>query len=134
MADERVLTGGCLCGAVRFEARGEPENVRLCHCRLCQKAMASPYFARALYKGHQVTLTGEVAAYPSSEELVRQFCPRCGTRVGAYRAASDNAALPLALFDDTDALKPDAHFFADFKIAWTPLGDELACYGEWAPG
>ena len=126
------LEGGCLCGAVRFVARGQPENVRVCHCRLCQKSMGSPFFARALYAGPQVTFHGEFSSYPSSSELQRLFCPRCGARLGAYRALSDNMALALALFDDPEALTPDAHFFTDFKIGWVETGD-LPAYPEWAP-
>jgi len=77
--------GGCFCGAVRFRTEGEPLNVRICHCRNCQKAMGSPFFARALFDQRALSIEGDTASYPSSEALDRVFCKVCGTRLFSRR-------------------------------------------------
>lgn len=65
-----VLTGGCLCGAVRYRAEYKPINVRVCHCRLCQKAVGAAFNARILLDGSLVDFEGPYATAQSS----RTFC------------------------------------------------------------
>ena len=110
--------GGCLCGAVRFKAEGEPINVRICHCRNCQKAMGSPFFARALFDQRALTVEGETARYASSEALERVFCKACGTRLFSWRTNGTVAGVALAAFDDRNAFAPTEHIWVSEKIDW----------------
>jgi len=132
-SSEAVLEGGCLCGAVRFAARGAPVNVRLCHCRLCQKATGQPFFARALYAEDAVTVTGETARHASSELLWRVFCPACGSRLFAHRPTAGRISVGLGAFDDPNALSPDCHMFVAQKLAWLKLDDGLPQFEGLAP-
>jgi hypothetical protein len=133
MAEDRVLEGGCLCGAVRFAARGMPENVAICHCRACQKAMGSPFFARALYPARRVTVSGETARFASSPDLWRVFCPACGTPLFGARQDGGHMGIALAAFDDQAALAPTHHFFTESKAPWVRIDDDLPQYPQWAP-
>jgi len=128
-----VLQGGCLCGAVRFVARGAPVNVRVCHCRLCQKATGQPFFARALYAEDAVTVTGETVRYPSSEALWRVSCPVCGARLFAHRPGAGRISAGLGTFDDPNALRPDCHMFVAQKLGWLKLDDGLPQFEGLAP-
>jgi hypothetical protein len=126
--------GGCLCGAVRFKAEGEPINVRICHCRNCQKAMGSPFFARALFEQSALTVEGETARYPTSDQLDRVFCPKCGTRLFSWRKVGHaRAGVALAAFDDRNAFAPTDHMWVTEKMGWVRLDDGLPCYPETAP-
>ncbi len=132
--DRQIREGGCLCGAVRYRTTGEPINVRVCHCRSCQKAMGAPFFARALFDQAALTVTGPTARYPTSDRLDRVFCPSCGTRLFAWRRNGTAAGVALATFDDRNAFVPTEHIWVSDKIAWVPLGDDLPQYPEGPPG
>ncbi len=128
-----IREGGCLCGAVRLKARGEPINVRVCHCRNCQKAMGSPFFARALFPQEALTIEGDSARYPSSNAIERVFCKTCGTRLLSWRTNGTAAGVALATFDDRNAFTPTEHIWVKEKMNWVKLDDGLPQYAEQAP-
>jgi hypothetical protein len=129
-----IREGGCLCGAVRFKAEGDPVNVRICHCRNCQKAMGSPFFARALFAQSALEVTGETGRYATSERLDRVFCLRCGTRLFSWRSDGSAAGVALATFDDRHAFAPTEQIWVSEKMDWVRLDDDLPRYSESIPG
>jgi hypothetical protein len=125
--------GGCLCGAVRFRTEGEPVNVRICHCRNCQKSMGSPFFARALFDQRDLKVEGETAYHLSSEALERVFCRKCGTRLFSRRTNGTVVGVALAAFDDRNAFAPTEHIWLSEKIDWVRIDDGLKQYPESVP-
>ncbi|MET4385132.1 hypothetical protein ABIB73_000867 [Bradyrhizobium sp. F1.4.3] len=128
-----IREGGCLCGAVRFKAEGDPLNVRICHCRNCQKAMGSPFFARALFPQTALSVEGETGRYPSSENVDRVFCKQCGTRLFSWRRNGTAAGVALATFDDRNAFAPTEHIWVQEKPDWLNLDDGLPQYQTTIP-
>ena len=129
-----IREGGCLCGAVRFKTEGEPINVRVCHCRNCQKAMGSPFFARALFPQSALTVEGDTGSYATSEALDRVFCKTCGTRMFARRRNGTATGIALATFDDRNAFAPTDHMWVAEKMHWMKLADGLPQYPGAPPG
>jgi hypothetical protein len=96
-----VRTGGCFCGAVRFETEGAPRFLSLCHCESCRRAHAAPSVAWAGFREAQVRLRGEtIRVYPSSPGVERSFCGACGSPL-AYRGEKwpGETHLPICAFD-----------------------------------
>lgn len=126
MTDAPTYEGGCLCGQVRWRAMAEPGNVRVCHCRLCQKATGGPFFARAIFPRDAFRWSGETTAWASSPRLTRLSCARCGTPMFAEPNDSPaRIAVSIATADDRHALSPDVHIWVSEKVAWLALGDGL---------
>jgi hypothetical protein len=112
------LTGGCLCGAVRFEARPERREGYYCHCRMCQLAFGNTRASFINLRKDQVTWSGTAPTeYASSSFALRGFCNRCGTPLSFAYDGSLRMDLSVGSFDDPAALTPVSHFAVESRVA-----------------
>ena len=122
-----MVTGGCHCGQVRYQAVGEPEHSALCHCTDCRKSAGAPGVVWTLFPESAVTVTGEVVTYQSSQTGSRQFCGTCGTGL-FYRNPTifpDAVDIQADTMDNPDALPPQARIQVAEAPAWVGRFAEL---------
>ncbi|WP_378942695.1 GFA family protein [Mesorhizobium sp. ANAO-SY3R2] len=125
--------GGCMCGAVRYVAEGEPVNERICHCRSCQRAIGAAFNARLLFRATAVTLTGPVKTASSSPEVQRGFCCECGTTVFSGRQSAGVIAVTSGSLDDPAQFRPTMHIWTSSRQPWLVLDDGLPQHEQAAP-
>ena len=120
------LTGGCLCGAVKFHARGESPGAAICHCRMCQRVTGSAFNAAVGFRSADVTWTeGEPAVYASSAGVERGFCSVCGSTLFYARPAKGEIFISLGALDDPDLIHPKLHVFTGDQMSWLHIDDNL---------
>ena len=75
----KPTTGGCMCGAVRYEAVGEALDIGYCHCHSCRRHTGAPVVTFVVFEADNVHFTGrERRIYESSPGVARAFCGQCG--------------------------------------------------------
>ena len=133
---DAVFTGSCLCGAIRYEARGMPTGVNHCHCVQCQRVSGAAMATWASWpRGNVRMLEGSVADFESSPGVKRSFCPRCGSTLFWRRVAKEREEIDIAAgtIDQADRLAPSEHIFAKSRQPWMPLCDGLPAYQNHRP-
>jgi hypothetical protein len=132
------LTGGCPCGAIRYEIGAHPLLLYACHCTDCQSrsgsafALNMPVSAKA-FRIVQGTPKGWRRRSPSGVESISWFCGDCGGRINGERPSQAESTIVRAgSLDDTSWLSPEAHFFTRSAQPWVRLPEGAACF-ETAP-
>ncbi|MBM3601986.1 MAG: GFA family protein [Alphaproteobacteria bacterium] len=123
-----AFEGGCLCGAIRYRATGEPSVVCHCHCTMCRRAGGAPVVSWATFAMSDFTiLKGEPRRYASSARATRQFCPRCGAQLTfQYNdRAKDEIDITLATFDAPASLPVREHVWASTRLPWVHVDEGL---------
>lgn len=108
-----IVTGGCLCGAVRIEASGQPLRVGICHCLDCRKIHGTPFHGSAIFPEAAVTITGETHSYEG-----RYFCPTCGSQV--FGRAEGEVLVNIGACDATDQFRPTYELWTIRREGWLP--------------
>ncbi|AWC23037.1 hypothetical protein CO731_02505 [Aminobacter sp. MSH1] len=117
-----TYSGGCLCGAVRFEVLGPAAKPHTCSCRSCQRHTGALTTSWVEFARDEVRWTGPggvPSLFRSSDYSSRAFCPACGSSLGAVDD-EPVVALLLGVFDKPGALElmPTAHSFEDGRPKW----------------
>lgn len=114
-----VLTGGCQCGAVRFASYAGPGRISVCHCRMCQKAVAGPFAAFVeIPHGDFAWTRGEPATFRSSSLAERDFCAACGTPLSYRKLGGTMIELLTGAFDQPDRMIPTYQTGIESKLSW----------------
>lgn len=133
------LTGGCLCGAVRYASRAEPGMTGHCYCTDCRKSSGTDHCTHVMLPKDGFSVTGELRFYDrpadSGNMVSRGFCPVCGSPV-----YSTNAAMPGHVFlrasslDDPEAARPGLVVYASRAASWSRLDPALPAFPEMPQG
>lgn len=114
------LTGGCLCGSIRYLVRGDPIYITHCHCPTCRRASGAAFVTWFTVRVSELDWRGEpLTLYRSSAAVERGFCRRCGASL-SYRHESDPAEIDLTLgsLDHPELLRPEHHTWWEARLEW----------------
>ncbi|MEA3000170.1 MAG: hypothetical protein QOK17_2003 [Sphingomonadales bacterium] len=131
------ITGGCACGAVRYELKSEPFDAGWCHCRTCQLNSGAPAMVFAsVPAGHLVWTSGadKVRSFRSSSFGHRSFCGECGTPfLMEVDHQPETVDFSVATLDAPERVMPGFHIFRGSKITWFETLDDLPRHDRFRP-
>ena len=135
----KIISGGCLCGRLRYQARGEPVYAGYCCCADCRRASGSGFVPFMGFAAAAMSFSGETRQFRSRSfrggESVRNFCPSCGGLVfGGSVGVDDEHTIYAGSLDDASAFHPTIAIFDRDRPDWVLLPEGLTVFGTMPPG
>lgn len=128
-----IISGGCLCGRVRYEIRGELFNASHCHCSMCRRQHGAAFATYAQFDPIEFKWTsGEdlVKVFETASDGGWCFCSECGSSL-AGTVKGKITAITLGSVEGDPGIKPEAHIFVGSKAQWDEINDDLLQFDEW---
>ena len=122
------LTGGCLCGAVRFEISEPPISASYCHCTRCQRRTGTAASAQArIVPGSLRVVSGEelVRAFEPEDGFPKEFCSACGSALWSRNPDNPDAlSVRMGAFDEDPGVRPSYRQYVAYAAQWEPIPDD----------
>ena len=118
-----MMSGGCLCGRVRYETDAEPAWTAICYCRDCQRASGSGYMPVMGVRRADMRISGETKAFEVAAQRgpsTRHFCPTCGSLIfgGVEGPADATMSVYVGTLDDPSVWSPQIAIFTRSRQPW----------------
>ena len=126
-------TGGCLCGALRYQAEGEPLYAGHCYCADCRKASGSGFIPFMGFPSSAVRFVGQSLKFTSKaangNDAVRNSCPICGGLVfGGEAGKAEAFTIYAGSLDDPSSFHPTVAIFTRDRPAWAVIPPDLTTF------
>lgn len=129
---EKVYSGRCFCGDIRFDVTGPVLYSAFCHCESCRRASGGAFVAWVTFDKQGLQWrSGTVMRHASSPGVTRGHCPRCGASL-TYEEADRAGQVDITLvsFEDPAQFRPLAHIWMEDRLTCIQLGDDLPRYAQ----
>lgn len=131
-------TGGCLCGAVRYEATAEPMVTGHCQCRTCQQLSGAGHASHIAFPADALNITGTLTDYKTTADsgatVTSSFCPTCGSPVfGGTTSMPQMRTVRAASLDDPSVFAPQMVVFAAKAQPWDRVDGTLPSFPGMPP-
>ncbi|MFT4581815.1 MAG: hypothetical protein ACI915_001395 [Gammaproteobacteria bacterium] len=131
-----ILSGGCLCGRVRYRILNRPGPLIYCHCSQCRKAQGTGFAANVPVPRASFELTegaNHIKGYQTSKDKTRYFCAKCSSPLYSYLREASNYRIRAGSLDYAPELLPSAHIFFTSKASWVSVNDDLPQFSQREP-
>jgi hypothetical protein len=127
------ITGGCLCGKVRYTANAEPAFIGVCHCHDCQKFSGSAFAIVVAMPKDALSVQGKLSTFSkpgdTGQAMARSFCPECGSGIVDEAAVMPGMVMiNVGTLDDPSWVKPAMQIYCDSAQHWVHLGGEMQSF------
>jgi hypothetical protein len=132
------LTGGCLCGAVRYEISADAIFTGNCYCEDCRKSGSSGHCSVVAVPDSGLSIEGRLTEFTknggSGQPITRRFCPICGSRVAASAVVMPGVTMVTAsTLDEPESFVSQISVFASRAPSWDLPPESIPAFPEMPP-